>query len=454
MEYFLLVASAVVAVVPLMVRWPVETALGVYALLLPFDSVLLAGQVGTIHLHLTWFAGIVACCVLLLTGLANRGFRRPPGTALWLSLFVLWVILSPAWALNTQTATFRWPILVLLLILYLVAVSMPLSEKEVRRVASLAILGGLLAASVSLYQFSQGQYWIPQDLDQAVSAEFTGSRATLTLLGQVTDPNILAASLIMPLALAFGLWFSSHNWIARILSLGAGAFLGACIFLTFSRGALFAVSIVFLVYLWRSRANWRALLPIALTGVVAAAMVAADPRAFSNRLDETLYDRGAGRLDIWSAALLAFQDHAVLGVGVDGFPEAVDRYRYVYTRTFPGSKAPHNIYLGTAVELGAAGLALLLCIITSHLLAFARVFRRQTDQAARFLMIPYEASCWGLFACGFFLDVLWESYFWLALMLVIMAVQARQTSQAGSALPMPELTWRLAGERTFARTGV
>jgi hypothetical protein len=89
MEYFLLIASLVSVVAIFTVRWPVEAALGVCAFLLPFDTVLVAGQVGGIHLHVTWFAAAAACATLLLTGLmSGRGFVPPPRPALWWTLFV------------------------------------------------------------------------------------------------------------------------------------------------------------------------------------------------------------------------------------------------------------------------------------------------------------------------------------------------------------------------------
>jgi hypothetical protein len=38
-------------------------------------------------------------------------------------------------------------------------------------------------------------------------------------------------------------------------------------------------------------------------------------------------------------------------------------------------------------------------------------------------LISYEAACWGLLTCAFFVDILWELYFWLAWMLLVMASQ-------------------------------
>jgi O-antigen ligase len=425
MEYFLLIASLVSVVAIFTVRWPVEAALGVCAFLLPFDTVLVAGQVGGIHLHVTWFAAAAACATLLLTGLmSGRGFVPPPRPALWWTLFVLWAISSSAWALNLETTTFRWPVLALLLILYLVTGSFHASEKELSRVAWMAILGGCAASGIVLYEFSRGQTWVPQNLQEALAAAATGSRATLMLGGLVTDPNILAASLILSLSLAVGRLLSSRNWMGRLVSVGAVALITSSIFATMSRGALVALCVVFLVFLWRSRASWRVLLPLAMMAAVIGGLVWAKPEVVANRLQATFEDRGAGRLDIWNAGLEAFRNHAILGVGLDGFPAAINNYRYVFVDAFPGPEGSHNIYIGTAVDLGVIGLALLLCAITDHFLMSARLFRSGTHGPARLRLISYEAACWGLLTCGFFVDLLWEMYFWLAWMLLVMALRA------------------------------
>ena len=167
-------------------RWPVQASLGTYAFLLPFDTLLIAGQAGSIHLHITWFAAIAACGILLTVGLVGRGFTRPPQVALWQSLFVFWAVLSSGWAIRSESAPFRLPVVLLLLLLYLVAVASRVSEKELDAIFWLAILGGCVAASISLYQFSKGQYWIAPSAPQIQTG-----RASLAAGGMVTEPNIL-----------------------------------------------------------------------------------------------------------------------------------------------------------------------------------------------------------------------------------------------------------------------
>jgi O-antigen ligase len=413
-------AVLALAVAVLVARWPVGASLGTYAFLLPFDSILIPGQMGGIHLHLTWFVGAAAGGILLTLGLVGRGFVRPPRAALWLSLIVFWAGMSSLWAINTENAVFRLPLVGLLLLLYLAAVSIRVSQQELAMVACLTILGGCIAAAVSLYGYSHGQWWMLPGVHRQLSG-----RETLSLGERVTNPNTLGATLILPLSLAVGLLLSSRTWLRRLLLTGVVAVIGASIYATMSRGTLVATAVVFLIYLWRSRERWRVLVPITVLG----GMVLAMPQLFFLRLGETFADRGAGRFDLWVVGFHILKHYAVLGAGLDCFPDAFNEYVHTAPNFEGFSRAPHNVYLGTWVELGLVGLVLLLSAIGGHLLLAAKASRADSDESSRLRLISYEAACLGLLASGLFLDMLWEEYFWLTLMLLVMAVRARQGSR-------------------------
>jgi len=419
----------------LVARWPVGVSLGTYAFLLPFDAVLIVGQVGQIHLHLTWFVGAMAGAVLLTLGLVGRGFVRPPRVALWLSLFVFFAGMSSIWAINAHNAVFRLPVIGLLLFLYLAAVSIRTNENELATVAWLAILGGCVAGALSLYAFLHVE-------GGALIQELSG-RETLATGERVTDPNTLGATLILPLSLAVGLLLSSHTWVRRTFLGGVVALIGIGICATMSRGALVATAVVFAIYLRQSRARQHVLVCIAILGAVLLVM----PQAFFLRLDGAFTDRGAGRLDIWHVGLQAFLHHAVIGAGLDCFPDAYNEYVHTAPNFKGFSRAPHNIYLATLVELGAAGLVLLLSTIRGHLILTGKLREAESDNSSRLRSISYESACWGLLASGVFLDILWEQYFWFTLMLLVMAASVRRPGrEASSRGQAPFFTMRATGE--------
>ena len=82
------------------------------------------------------------------------------------------------------------------------------------------------------------------------------------------------------------------------------------------------------------------------------------------------------------------------------------------------------------MELGIVGIILLALILWRHLLPAMKAYRSDLNESSRLRLISYEAACWGLLVQGFFYDILWEEYLWLAWMLLIMATRARQVSRA------------------------
>src|SRR5689334_6311924 len=87
--------------------WPVESALGGFAVLLPFDSMALThGESGR---TLVWFVGAATACVLLGTSLAGRRLRRLPAVAFcWMAL-IAWSLTTIIWAFDTPMALTKVP---------------------------------------------------------------------------------------------------------------------------------------------------------------------------------------------------------------------------------------------------------------------------------------------------------------------------------------------------------
>jgi len=310
-------------------------------------------------------------------------------------------------------------VLALLLFLYFAAASIRPTEKEMATIIWLVILGGFLAAAISLYAFSRGEWWI-SPLATHFTRQLSG-RETLATSDRMTDPNILGASLILPLSLAVGTLLSSRTWPRRLLLFGLVGVIGASTLATMSRGAIAALATVFMVLLWRSGARRRVVLPLMIIAGIAMSMP-----AIWNRLMLTQIDRGAGRFDIWQVGLSAFRHYALFGAGQDCFPYAFNQYAQTAPHFVGFSRAPHNIYLGTGVELGLVGLVLLVGAIVRHLRLAAKGSQAVPDEAMRLQLVSYEAALWGLLVCGFFLDLLWDEYLWLTLMLMVMTVHVRK----------------------------
>ena len=419
MEWALLAIVASMAIALLLVRSPVGGAFGLFGFLLPFDTVLVLAQLGRIHIHITWIVGAAAGIIFLLLAKLGNRLTTPPQAAVWMGLLIFWAVLSYFWALNAENAVFRLPVLALLLFLYFAAASIRPTEKEMATIIWLVILGGFLAAAISLYAFSRGEWWI-SPLATHFTRQLSG-RETLATADRMTDPNILGESLILPLSLAVGTLLSSRTWPRRLLLFGLVGVIGASTLATMSRGAIAALATVFMVLLWRSGARRRVVLPLMIIAGIAMSMP-----AIWNRLMLTQIDRGAGRFDIWQVGLSAFRHYALFGAGQDCFPYAFNQYAQTAPHFVGFSRAPHNIYLGTGVELGLVGLVLLVGAIVRHLRLAAKGSQAVPDEAMRLQLVSYEAALWGLLVCGFFLDLLWDEYLWLTLMLMVMTVHVRK----------------------------
>ena len=96
----------VAALLPLLWFWPVESAMGVAVLLLPFEYVTLLGTSGDgdSDRSLMSVALLLAFCVLVAVGIVGRRLQRPSATAAWWLLFIAWTA-----ATQSGRSSPRWP---------------------------------------------------------------------------------------------------------------------------------------------------------------------------------------------------------------------------------------------------------------------------------------------------------------------------------------------------------
>jgi O-antigen ligase len=397
---------AAIAAAPLAIWWPVQTALGLFAFVVPFDTIaIMGGDSGATTL--TFFVGAASAGLLLVTGLATGRFRTPPRSALWWSLLMLWCAVTYLWSIDPATSLSRMPTAAALLLIYLLSSSYRLTEAERRRVVVLAVLGGFLAALFVVKEFYQG-------------VSIAGSdRASLVVGGQEADPNLLAAGLLPPISMAMALFFSSQKRMSKVLAMLAVGVIGLCIFLSMSRGAALGLLVIAVIYLLRLK-KWGVLAPVASLLLLLLVV----PANFFTRFRQAGDSGGAGRVPIWTAGLQALKHFWVQGAGVDGFPAAYTRYAGFSPNFMGFERAAHNLYLCTGVELGIVGLVLLLLAIRSQ-------FRATRYTAGEFdpFLVGSEAACWAVLVSAFFLDVLWRKYFWLSWILLTICTQVQRETR-------------------------
>jgi O-antigen ligase len=316
---------------------------------------------------------------------------------------------TAVWALDAQTVLDRLPTAVSLLLLYLVAVSVRVSEKELVGVGTLAVLGGMVAAAYACYMYSESVLYLGA----------TG-RASLIAGERETDPNQFAASLLLPLSMVIGRFLEARRWSERLFPLCALLVIAAGLFLTMSRGSLLAVLVVVLAYMYHAGSKWQTWVTVALLGLVAVVM----PDQFFRRIGMPYETASAGRLDIWWVGIQTLREYGIVGAGLNNFTFAYDEYAHGFLGYSRGS---HNIYLGMWVELGIVGLVFMMSAIISQLRS-VRLWRRRSREKNDPIVLAVECACYGVLASGLFLDIVWRKAFWLPWILLAIGVRAFNAS--------------------------
>jgi O-antigen ligase len=406
-QWILLAGLALAALAPIVIRLPVVSTFGLYALLAcSFDALpLLEGST------LTKPVGVLTGAALLGAGLVGRRLGRPPLAVLWWGLFMVWAIVSAAWAVNPDLSLGRLTQALSLFFLFLVAVSFRPSRKELLWVCALTVVGGVLAASAG-YVFG---------LDE----EATGKRARARIaIGDETgkNPNTLGRVLVLPLAIAIAGSIGLRRSLQRAIAMGCVALIGVGIYISMSRAAVLAMVVVIAVLLYRLRARWQ----IVGAMVVLLALATVMPAQFYERTGALATGEdttGSGRTEIWQIGLRGVEQFGLFGAGLNNFHQV-----YKLHVISPKGVGAHNTFLMVWVDLGIIGLILMLAALGSHFVAAWRA--RKTGQGG-VVLTALEAGSFGMLTSVMFGDMLWTKVFWLVWILLIWATYCE--TQSGQA---------------------
>lgn len=411
------IALAGVVGLSLLALWPAYMWVCVFVLLIPFDNVLALQSGASEGLTLTSLIGMVTLFVSFSSFLALRRLCLPLKPALAWFFFVVWEGCTVLWSVNRDMAIGRFPTMISLFLFYLVTTSCHFSEKEISQIARFTIFGGCVAAAITLYEFQSGIFYLKGDL-----------RASLIFGERHTDPNILAASLLLPLSLIVGEFLGSAKLYWKVLLSLCALLIVSGILVTGSRGALLAFGVMLIFYLRKLGIDWRVLVPLTLLG--GALMFA--PAFLVQRLQQSETTGGAGRIYIWQTGLAALKDYFFAGAGLENFSVIYNDYASHAAQFVGLNRAAHNIYLEIAVESGFIGILLFGWAIISHWRCASRRDRLSTG-AQRFRLIACEAAALGMLVASFFLGALWTKAFWIVWVLLALCSRAPRVDL----LPIP-----------------
>jgi O-antigen ligase len=340
------------------------------------------------------------------------------------------------------------------------------STLVLRRVMWAVVLSGAFLGLLSLVQqltgtFSFDYFGFAQVSDSVI--ETTGSVGVTTnssgnvglarLAGPIGEKNRYAQILVVLVPIALGLMPGARRR-GKLLLAACIAFQSAGIVLTYSRGAVVGLAVAIAVASALRLLPWKAIVAALVAGSLALAVL---PTYRDRVVSLTQVTTGgqavdglaadgsiAGRMTENLAALLAFRENPVFGVGPGAYPQ-----KYVYYAQRVGgrprleAREAHNLYLGTAAELGLPGLLALLAILAMLLAGLWRTRRigravpesatddESVDARTRVpLATGLLTALVTYMATGMFLHLSYQRYFWLLVALCAAAAPVGRVLRA------------------------
>jgi putative inorganic carbon (HCO3(-)) transporter len=350
------------------------------------------------NLTITRIIAPVALFVVVAAAVRKGTQIRPAPPLFWAGAYTLWALASSLWTVSPAGTTYLLSSLAIALIFMLSFASLLATRADLDRVLY-ALAGLSLALGVLSTLAFIGRPLFGFGLLQEGRVQ-----------GGTGDPSFFAAAQLIALPLILVLASNTKKVLVRnALYLVALVNIGS-VLSTVSRGGTIQLVVVLILLLalpartiFSSPTQKR----VAMAALVAGMAVffvhySAD---LAPRL-ETIYSRssdktGSGRLAIWPAAVDAFNERPFLGIGYGAFVRtSVDR---IYAT--PGASIEnfnvhpeevHNVFLGTAAELGIPGLTIFLALLFSTGVLLRRTANRAREVGAHFISSIANALIIGL----------------------------------------------------------
>lgn len=349
------------------------------------------------------------------------------------------------------------------LLLYWLLINTVRTERAVRHVIAAAVAGGVLLGSLTVYQSVTGEY--EQDFGGLAERQlaYEYKREAAALRGEVYQlhradraggpqlgPNRYGQIMIVLLPLAAFLYRQGRSARLRLsAAVAGGLILFGGVILTYSRGTLLALAVLVgaaAVVKWirSTTVAVAAICALLLLPVVAPALYyrVSTLGAVTALNDPSEADGSLrGRATEMLAALHAFADHPLLGVGPGQYTPfySMDYQQIsdIQFRQIDESRRAHTLYLEMAAELGIVGVTLFVAIPLLLLRDLWRA-RRQLGPRHAELADLATALCLSLVAflvTACFLSHAFERYYWFLLAIAgasLMAMRSRVAETASA----------------------
>ncbi|MCX7779507.1 MAG: O-antigen ligase family protein [Negativicutes bacterium] len=302
------------------------------------------------------------------------------------------------------------------ILLYYLVINNIADRETLRRMIKAVLLSALLVTGYGFYQYIHG-------MDISAFEWVDGEQfpdLKMRVFSTLENPNLLAGFLVMMIAVAAGMGLGTAGWREKALLFGLVLALGACLVLTYSRGAWISVLAVIAVYgvYYNRRIFWlMAIVPLALfcahSAVIERVASILNPTDTSSTL----------RLALWESTLAMIMDKPLQGIGWGAYLRVYPAYDFFVQDAGTVIYHAHNMYLHLAAEIGVPGLMVFLLLMFGHVRMALSARRLAAERWLRGLMLGIAAAIYGLAVSGItdyiMFNIQMAMLFWLLNALVV-----------------------------------
>jgi O-antigen ligase len=394
---------------------------GIYVVLIPFDNMLKISGSGT----LTKMLGILSIVFITVYAFRRKGLTRPPLTLYLWCAFLVWLLVSMWWTVDSGNGMLTAQSLVSLILMYAVISVAPVEERDLRAICACIVLGGIASSFYGMYLLHD------QPMTQTIGGD--AGRLMINVDNRTIDANHFANAMLTPIALCLVGLLNSRKPQIIIGSIVALVILLSGELMSLSREAMLACGVILVITIVYSR---RRVLGLAVGAAIVGLVPILVP-TIGQRITDAFATGGAGRTSIWQVGLSAFHDHPIIGWGAGSGIEAYDRnfLKVFQTYNTGWGRPPHNTLLQIAIELGIIGVVL-------FLIAYFATFRQfkgiRRGNSLYDLRTAFLAALIGLGVCSMFIDLSAYKYFWI---LIATIAQMRTVALSRRTSAQPEFVY-------------
>jgi len=285
------------------------------------------------------------------------------------------------------------------------------------------------AAMVTLYGFYQ--YLFGVNISQMAwvdGQQFPDLK--LRVFSTLENPNLLAGFLVTMMSVGASMGYKATTMKGRMILFALVTMFGACLVLTYSRGAWLSLLAVIGVYgmLCNRKIFWLLiLLPVGMIcghdAILERIMSIINPTDTSSTL----------RIALWESTIAMIMDKPLLGIGWGSYWLVYPNYDFFLNNANVTIFHAHNMYLNIAAEIGIPGLITFLSIMYGHIRLALSVLGGAVESWSSGLMLGIIAAIGGIIINGLtdyvMFNIQLSMLYWLLNGLIVIVWQQGQQHQ-------------------------